>query len=58
MITIFETILALFMIVIQWYKIAIIQFIDDEQRASIDEWNKMKETYLNNKKLEYETKNG
>jgi hypothetical protein len=53
----FVAIIILFIAAIIWYRIVVIKFIDDEQRQSIEEWNKMKETYLNNKKLEHETKN-
>ena len=54
----FVAIIVLFIVVIIWYRIAVIQFVDNEQRDDIEEWNKMKETYLNNKKLEYDKENG
>lgn len=53
----FVAIIVLFIVVIIWYRIVVIKFIDDEQRDGIEEWNKMKETYLNNKKLEYDKEN-
>jgi hypothetical protein len=50
MIVTLEVMIGFFMFFIQWYKIAVIQFIKDEQYEYNQLKNKIKETYLDNNK--------